>query len=79
MAVVKFVLALAILAVPVVLAIGTWRGRVKLRCCTVDAQHDLRMGAVFPERPLGAAVTPAHDQPPSGEPHRRPDSSAIAP
>ncbi len=43
---VRFLLALPVVAVPVVLAVGSLAGRFRVRpCCAVDPARDLRMRA----------------------------------
>ncbi|MBI1375965.1 MAG: hypothetical protein GC157_00555 [Frankiales bacterium] len=46
---IEFIIAIPLVAYPILLAVGTWRGKVRLYKCTVDARHDLRMRAAFPE------------------------------
>ena len=60
--VVEYLLAIPIAAYPVALAVGTWRGRLRLYKCTVDARYDLRMRDAYPEmhtRPASPLPEPA--------------------
>ena len=49
--VIQVLLAVPVVAVPVYLVWASWRGRVQVRCCGVDARHDKRMRAAFDEDP----------------------------
>jgi hypothetical protein len=51
---VPYLLAAFAIIVPVVLVVQTLRGRVKVQCCAVAPQDDLRM------RPASDEQTPAH-------------------
>jgi hypothetical protein len=43
----KFVLAALVVAPVLYLVWASWRGRVQVRCCGIDARHDKRMAAAF--------------------------------
>lgn len=43
----KFVLAALVVAPVAYLIWASWRGRVQVRCCGVDARYDKRMAAAF--------------------------------
>ena len=44
---IQVLLAIPVVAVPAWLVWASWRGRVKVRCCGIDARDDLRMRAAF--------------------------------
>lgn len=55
----KFVFAVLALAPVVFLVWGSWRGRVQVRCCGIDARHDKRMAAAFADE----VPAPVDDRP----------------
>ena len=54
----RYLIALLVLIPPVLLVVGTLRGRVDVRPCCVPAERDLRMAPAYAEETDAATPTP---------------------